>query len=158
MVQKTNPHPAPGCDRSPPPTMYFQKMQFFGVFRPFLQRSLARDNSSPLQSCTRTSSPCSISIFIWLRLRCFHEFVLTRKWNLVDSLQMSGCKRNPIFEEWSGIASHCSLKRQVTLEKRLWHSKAERKQLVTQLLRLIKVVLMSAILRTHGYKIQSCAY
>ena len=39
MVQKTNPHPAPGCNRSPP-TMYFQKMQFLGVFRPFLQRSL----------------------------------------------------------------------------------------------------------------------
>ena len=39
MVQKINPHPAPGCNRSPP-TMYFQKMQFFGAFRPFLQRSL----------------------------------------------------------------------------------------------------------------------
>ena len=39
MVQKTNPHPALGCNRSPP-TMYFQKMQFLGVFRPFLQRSL----------------------------------------------------------------------------------------------------------------------
>jgi hypothetical protein len=38
------------------------------------------------------------------------------------------------------------------LEKRLWHSKAERKQLVTQLLRLIKVVLVSAILHTHEYK------
>ena len=106
---------------------------------------------SPVQG--RVSSPCSISIFSWLRLRYFHEFVLTWKWNLVDSLQMSGCKRNPIFEEWSGIASHCSLKRQVTLEKRLWHSKAERKQLVTQLLRLIKVVLVSAILHTHEYKI-----
>ena len=41
MVQKINPHLAPGCNRSPPPpTMYFQKMQFLGVFRPFLQRSL----------------------------------------------------------------------------------------------------------------------
>ena len=39
MVQKINHHPAPGCNRSPP-TMYFQKMQFLGVFRPFLQRSL----------------------------------------------------------------------------------------------------------------------
>ena len=33
MVQKINPHPAPGCNRTPP-TMYFQKMQFLGVFRP----------------------------------------------------------------------------------------------------------------------------
>ena len=39
MVQKINPHPATGCNRSPP-TMYFQKIQFLGVFRPFLQRSL----------------------------------------------------------------------------------------------------------------------
>ena len=39
MVQKINPHPAPGCNRSPP-TMYFQMMQFLGVFRPFLQRFL----------------------------------------------------------------------------------------------------------------------
>ena len=39
MVQKINPHPAPGCNRSPP-TMYFQKVQFVGVFHPFLQRSL----------------------------------------------------------------------------------------------------------------------
>ena len=39
MVQKINPHPALGCNRSPP-IMYFQKMQFLGVFRPFLQRSL----------------------------------------------------------------------------------------------------------------------
>ena len=38
-------------------------------------------------------------------------------------------------------------------KKRLWHSKAERKQLASQLLRLIKVVLASAILRTHEYKI-----
>ena len=41
MVQKINPHTAPGCNRSPP-TVYFQKMQLLGVFRPFLQRSLAR--------------------------------------------------------------------------------------------------------------------
>ena len=39
MAQKINPYPAPGCNRSPP-IMYFQKMQFHGVFRPFLQRSL----------------------------------------------------------------------------------------------------------------------
>ena len=39
MVQKINPHPAPGCIRSPP-TMYFQRMQFLGVFCPLLQRSL----------------------------------------------------------------------------------------------------------------------
>ena len=40
MVQKINPHSALGCNRSPPPTMYFQKMQFLGVFRPFFQRSM----------------------------------------------------------------------------------------------------------------------
>ena len=40
MVQKINPHPALGRIRSPP-TMYFQKMQFLGVFRPFLQRSFS---------------------------------------------------------------------------------------------------------------------
>ena len=40
MVQKINPHLAPGYNRSPPPTMYFQKMQFLGVFHPLLQRSL----------------------------------------------------------------------------------------------------------------------
>ena len=39
MVQKINPHPATGCNRSPP-YYVFQKMQFLGVFRPFLQRSL----------------------------------------------------------------------------------------------------------------------
>ena len=33
---KINPHPAPGCNRSPP-IMYFQKMQFLGVFRLFHQ-------------------------------------------------------------------------------------------------------------------------
>ena len=41
MVQKINPHPAPGCNRSPP-TMYFQKIQLLGVFRPFLQLSLSK--------------------------------------------------------------------------------------------------------------------
>ena len=44
---KLNPHPAPGCNRSPP-TMYFQKMQFLGVFRPFFQRSLTSPSKSTL--------------------------------------------------------------------------------------------------------------
>ena len=35
MVQKINPHPAPGCNRSLPPTMFFQKIQFLGVFHFF---------------------------------------------------------------------------------------------------------------------------
>ena len=39
MVQKNHLHPAPGWNWSPP-TMYFQKMQFLGVFRLFLHRSL----------------------------------------------------------------------------------------------------------------------
>ena len=30
-----------------PPTMYFQKIQFLGVFRPFLQRSLSRGSPPP---------------------------------------------------------------------------------------------------------------
>ena len=34
-----NQPPSSRCNRSPP-TMYFQKMQLLGVFRPFLQRSL----------------------------------------------------------------------------------------------------------------------
>ena len=43
MVQNINPHPAPGRNRSPPPpTMYFRKMQFLGMLRPFIQRSLHR--------------------------------------------------------------------------------------------------------------------
>ena len=41
MVQNINPHPAPDFNRSPS-TMYFQKMQFLGVFRPFLQWSLSK--------------------------------------------------------------------------------------------------------------------
>ena len=31
-----------------PPTMYFQKMSFLGVFRPFLQRSLLRPGRKPI--------------------------------------------------------------------------------------------------------------
>ena len=42
MIQTINPHPAPGCNRSPPYYMHFQKTQFLGVFRPFLQRSLPK--------------------------------------------------------------------------------------------------------------------
>ena len=37
MVQKIN----RGVIEAPPPTMNFQKMQFLGVFYPFLQMSLA---------------------------------------------------------------------------------------------------------------------
>ena len=72
MVQKINPNLAPGCNRSPP-TMYFQKMQFLGVFRPFLQRSLPDPTTNyetmissnfyiPWKKITKTdlktSSPC----------------------------------------------------------------------------------------------------
>ena len=39
MVQKSTPIQPQGVIGAPP-TMYFQKMQFLGVFRPFLQRSL----------------------------------------------------------------------------------------------------------------------
>ena len=41
MVQKINPHPAQGCNRSPFPAPYYvlQNLQILGVFRPFLQRS-----------------------------------------------------------------------------------------------------------------------
>ena len=40
MVQKINPRPVLGCNRSPPSYYVFQKMQFLEVFRPFFQRSL----------------------------------------------------------------------------------------------------------------------
>ena len=38
MVQKTQLHPAPGWNWSPPP--FISKNEFLGVFHPFLQRSL----------------------------------------------------------------------------------------------------------------------
>ena len=66
MVQKINPHPAPGCNSSPP-TMYFQKMQFLGVFRPFLQRSLAK--STVASNCQQLcKSPHTIF---------FHDFLIS---------------------------------------------------------------------------------
>ena len=61
MIQKINPHPAPGCNRSPPPTMYFQKMQFLGVFRPFLKRSLSK---------TLKYAAFSNTSFFWAQKQC----------------------------------------------------------------------------------------
>ena len=45
MVQKTTPIQPRGVIGAPP-TMYSQKMQFLGVFRPFLQRSLDKSFST----------------------------------------------------------------------------------------------------------------
>ena len=41
MAQKIYPIQPQGVIGAPP-TMYFQKIQFLGVFRPFLQRSLPK--------------------------------------------------------------------------------------------------------------------
>ena len=80
MVQKINPHPAPGCNRSPPPpTMYFQKMQFLGVFRPFLQRSLGRISLDYSQKHVLVPKLCRIlfegaSSHLIFMHSCFHRF------------------------------------------------------------------------------------
>ena len=78
MVQNiNNPHPAPGCNRCPP-TMYFQKMQFLGVFRPFLQRSLGRVSLDYSQKHVLVPKLCRIlfegaSLHLIFMHSCFHE-------------------------------------------------------------------------------------
>ena len=62
---KINPHPAHGCNRSPP-TMYFQKIQVLGVFRPFLQRSLA-------YFCQLAFISLLVSFTFWLVLLCLGQ-------------------------------------------------------------------------------------
>ena len=45
MVHTIYPHPAPGCCWSPP-YLVISKIQFQGVFRPFIQRSLTKSQCS----------------------------------------------------------------------------------------------------------------